>query len=303
MDDGFAKPVREFLRYLRVEAALASATLEAYGRDLDDMVADLLREGVTDPGAVEPEHLATHLRELHRKRDLQPSSIARHLATLRVFFRFLAVHKRIERDPARLLETPVRWKRLPGVLSPKRMRQLLETPSPETSRLWLRDRALLEAMYASGLRASEASGLGVRDFNTTLGILAVTGKGGRQRIVPIALPAQEWIERYQAELRPTLTRWEDGRDRERLFLSNTGRPLERVAVWQIVKRNAQLAGLGKVHPHTLRHSFATHLLAGGADLRAVQEMLGHASIVTTQIYTHVDRSRLREVVRAHHPRP
>ena len=121
--------------------------------------------------------------------------------------------------------------------------------------------------------------------------------------MPIGVPAQEWIERYQAELRPRLARWEDGRDGGRLLLSNTGRPLERVAVWQIVKPNAQLAGFGDVHPHTLRHSFATHLLAGGADLRAVQERLGHSNIATTQIYTHVDRSRLREVVRAHHPRP
>ena len=220
-----------------------------------------------------------------------------------MFFRFLTAHGRIERDPARLLESPTRWKHLPGVLSPKKMKALLEAPSPETNRLWLRDRVMLEIMYAAGLRATELATLCVSDFNATLGILTVTGKGGRQRVVPIGEPAQEWIDRYMAELRPELLRWEDGRDKGRLLLSSSGRPLERVAVWQIVRRNAQWAGLGHVHPHMLRHSFATHRLAGGADLRVVQEMLGHVNIATTQIYTHVDRTQLREVVRKHHPRP
>ena len=162
---------------------------------------------------------------------------------------------------------------------------------------------MLELMYAAGLRASEVGALRVNEYNATLGVLTVTGKGSKQRLVPIGRPAQEWVQRYLDELRGELTRFGDGRDERRLLLSNTGRPLERVAVWQIVRRLAHKAGLRNVHPHMLRHSFATHLLIGGADLRVVQELLGHSDIATTQIYTHVDRSRLREVVRKHHPRP
>jgi integrase/recombinase XerD len=143
----------------------------------------------------------------------------------------------------------------------------------------------------------------MNEYNQELGVLIVTGKGSKQRLVPIGKPAQEWTHRYVQELRGELTRWNDGRDQKRLLLSSTGRPLERVAVWQIVRRNALAAGLRDVHPHKLRHSFATHLLIGGADLRVVQELLGHSDISTTQIYTHVDRTRLRDVVRRHHPRP
>lgn len=296
------QPVREFLTYLRIEAGLAPATLDAYGRDLDDLVAFLRPLGVSIPTGVTPQHLAEHLRELHVQRHLQPSSIARHLSTCRVFFRFHKANGLIEENPARFLEPPMRWKRLPGVLSPIKMRQLLETPSPGTGRLWLRDKALLELMYAAGLRATEVAGLQLTDYNPTLRVLIVTGKGSKQRLVPVGKPAREWTERYLAELRPKLTRFDDGREKGRLLLSNTGRPLERIAIWQIVRRLAQQAGLLDVHPHMLRHSFATHLLAGGADLRVVQELLGHADIASTQIYTHVDHSRLQEVIRKHHPR-
>ncbi len=299
----FAAPIGEFLTWLRVEAGLAPATLEAYGRDLRDMVDDLQGQGVGDVGAARPEHLAEHLRGLHKHRGLQASSIARHLASLRVFFRFLLANQRVGEDPTRLLESPTRWKRLPGVLSPVKMKKLLATPAPEHGRLWLRDKAMLELMYAAGLRASEVATLAVEDYNQTVSVLLVTGKGRKQRLVPVGRPAREWTDRYLDELRPRIGRWRDGRDGSRLLLSHTGRPLERVAVWQIVRRNAQLAGLGDIHPHQLRHSFATHLLAGGADLRVVQELLGHADITTTQIYTHVDRSQLAEVIRKHHPRP
>ncbi len=161
---------------------------------------------------------------------------------------------------------------------------------------------MLELMYGAGLRASEVAGLHVEDFRPVLGAVSAMGKGSKERLVPIGAPAQEWTERYLAEGRPALTRWNDGRDRDHLLLSNTGRPLERVAVWQIVRRISRLAGLPDIHPHTLRHSFATHLLDGGADLRTVQELLGHADIATTQIYTHVDRTHLRKVIRQHHPR-
>lgn len=299
----FDEPVREFLTYLRVEAGLASATLEAYGRDLDDLRRDLRARRIGSPQQIKPDHLAEHLRGLHRKRRLQPTSIARHLATIRVFCRFLFANGLTKDNPARLLETPTRWKRLPGVLSPKNIKKLLAAPAPEHGRLWLRDKALLELMYAAGLRASEVADLKCSEYNPTLGVLIVTGKGSKQRMVPVGRPAQEATEDYLAELRPQLARFDDRRDKDRLMLSNTGRPLERVAVWQIVRRNAQLAGLGDVYPHQLRHSFATHMLVGGADLRTVQELLGHADISTTQLYTHVDRSHLRQVVKKYHPRP
>jgi integrase/recombinase XerD len=298
----FAQSLREFLAYLRVEAGLAPATLEAYARDLRDLIADLSARAIDGPSAAAPGHIADHIRALHRERGLAPSSITRHLAAIRMFFRFLKANSRIEEDPTRMLERPTRWKNLPGVLSPAQMRKLLATPHPDHGRLWLRDKAMFELMYAAGLRASEVGALRVTDHNTTLGVLLITGKGGKQRLVPIGAPARECTDRYRSELRPELARGGDGRDEGRLLLSNTGRPLERVAVWQIVRRNAALAGLADVHPHKLRHSFATHLVSGGADLRVVQELLGHADISTTQVYTHVDSSRLREVLLRHHPR-
>ena len=300
---GFAPSFREFLGYLRVEAGLAPATLEAYGRDLRQLAEDLDARGVHGPGAVTMPILAGHLQRLHRDRGLDPTTVARHLASIRVYFRYLHANRRVETDPSRLLERPTRWKKLPGVLSPTQMRALVQAPSPEHGALWLRDRTMLELMWAAGLRASEVGTLRVNEYHDTLCMLTVTGKGSKQRVVPIGTPAQELVRQYLAECRPHLTRWKDGRDEFRLLLSFSGRPLERVAVWQIVKKYARIAQLRDVHPHTLRHSFATHLVRGGADLRVVQELLGHADIGTTQIYTHVDRSRLRDVVQKHHPRP
>jgi integrase/recombinase XerD len=307
----FAKPARDFLIYLKVEAGLAPATLEAYSRDLRDLFTHLGARNITDLRELKPADLAEHTRYLYRERKLDPASIARHLATLRVFFRYLCANRVLSDDPARLMEPPTRWKRLPGVLSPKQMKALLDGPltmakegdAGANGKLWIRDRAMLELMYAAGLRASEVGALRVNEYNPTLGVVLVTGKGNKQRLVPIGKPSMQWADRYLKEVRgPLMQRFTDGRDKQRLLLSNNGRPLERIAVWQIVRRCANAAGLHEVHPHMLRHSFATHLLAGGADLRVVQELLGHADIATTQIYTHVDRSRLRDVVKKHHPR-
>lgn len=299
----FAAPIRDFLVYLRVEAGLSPATLEAYGRDLRDLARDLDARSVPGVPAVMPEDLVAHVRGLHRDHGLQPSSIVRHLATIRVFFRFLRADGRIQEDPTRLLETPSRWRRLPGVLTPRQTRSLIESVDATAGPLWQRDRALLELLYGAGLRATEVSTLGERDLNATLAVVVVMGKGRKQRLVPIGRPALESIESYQRDLRPVLIGDAAPAQHEgRLLLSRSGRPLERVAVWQIVRRCAERAGIAGVHPHMLRHSFATHMLAGGADLRVVQELLGHADIATTQVYTHVDRTRLREVIRKHHPR-
>ena len=300
---GFEQPVRDFLTHLKVEAGLAPATLEAYGRDLLEMAQWLHAKGVCSPAETEPDDLAEHIRHLSRERELQSSSIIRHLASMRVFFRWQAAMGRISHDPAKLLERPTQWKKVPGTLSTREMRNLVEAPGPDHGRLWIRDRAILEVIYAAGLRASEVGSIRLDEFHEELAMVTVTGKGSKQRAVPIGDPALEWSLRYIRELRSDLARKKDGRDKQRLFLSFSGRPLERVAIWQIVRKYAAVADLKDVHPHVLRHSFATHLLIGGADLRVVQDLLGHADIGTTQVYTHVDRSRLKEVVKGYHPRP
>lgn len=298
----FEQPVRDFLAFAKVEAGLAAATLEAYARDLEDLRADFSARGLTDPREVGSDDIASHLRGLSRDRGMQPSSITRHLATLRVFFRWLDANGIIERDPARVLERPTRWRRLPGVLSPIKMRKLVESPQPEHGRLWQRDRAMLELMYAAGLRASEVGRIKLNEFHEETMLVTVHGKGDKTRVVPIGEPARDWTNTYLQETRPTLARFPDGRDEHRLLLSGGGRPLERVAVWQIVRKYAAVCGFEGTHPHMLRHSFATHLVQGGADLRVVQDLLGHADIGTTQLYTHVDRTHLREVIRTCLPR-
>ncbi len=296
-----------FHGYLRVECGMSAATLEAYARDLRDLIDDLRPRAVTSPDDIRPTHLSEHLARLRSERNMEGSSVARHLATIKVFFRWLHAEGRIPENPADLLEQPTRWKKLPGVLSPKQMSALINAPQPlpdDTGPpLWLRDRAMLELMYGCGLRATEVARLEVRDILPTLGVASVIGKGDKQRMTPMGKPALGAIQCYLDECRPRLLgEGGEGKSKGRLLLSRTGRPLERVAVWQLVKKHAAAAGLRDVHPHMLRHSFATHLLMGGADLRVVQELLGHADIGTTQIYTHVDQRRLREVMKNHHPR-
>jgi integrase/recombinase XerD len=299
----YDQQVRDFFGYLRVEAGLSVSTLDAYRCDLELLRKNLISDGIGCCSNVTPKHLAAHIRYLHRERGLQSSSVARHLSTIRMLFRFLQASNRIDSDPARLLETPTRWRRLPDVLSPKKMKQLIDAANVKFGRLWQRDKALVELMYAGGMRASEVAGIHPSDFKETLAVVMITGKGNKQRLVPIGKPAIGAIQQYTDELLPKLLRFNDGRDKGRLLLSNTGRPLERVAIWQIIRKLAKNAGLGEVHPHTLRHSFATHMLAGGADLRVVQELLGHSDIGTTQIYTHIDRSQLKAVITKYHPRP
>lgn len=298
----------EYEGYLRIECGLAARTVEAYRRDLRDLLADLMARGIGSPAQVTPRILSEHVQHLHAERGLVATSVTRHIATLRSFFAWLVGRAEIAESPALLLERPARGRRLPKAASPGQMQRLVTIPAPpprahaRTTLLWLRDRAMLELLYASGLRASELVNLGLRDVTESGTLLRVTGKGGRTRIVPVGAPASAALARYLSECRPALVR-RGMRERGQVFLSATGRPLDREAVWQIVKRRAREVGLGSIHPHVLRHSFATHLLSGGADLRVVQELLGHADISTTEIYTHVDRQRLREVHQKHHPRP
>ena len=299
---GFASALSRFNAYIRIECGLARATLEAYGRDLDDLVGDLSARGVTTPAAVEPAHLVEHVRFLSRERGLDPATIVRHVSTVRVFFRFLHASNLIAQNPARLLERPTKWRKLPDVISPAQMKKLVEAPTPDNSDLWERDRAILELMYAAGLRASEVGSVRLNQWFPTIASLHVVGKGSKQRVVPVGMLAAQALTRWLEAVRPGIVQGDEARADHRLFVSNRGRPLERVAVWMLVKKYAAAAGLHNVHPHVLRHSFATDLLRGGCDLRTVQEFLGHSSVVTTQIYTHVDKSRLRETVTRFHPR-
>lgn len=302
---------RGFINYLRIECGLLPATIEAYARDLEHLMIELNEQDISAPAATTPEALIGHVRTMSSERGYNASTISRHLATIKVFFRWMLATGQIDDNPADYLDQPTKWKRLPGVLTPSQVRKLLEAPqAPEKPTkgmppLWMRDRAILELMYASGLRASEVGQIGLIDIMEKIGVVRVLGKGDKQRLVPMGKPAQRALERYLKECRPmliTAERAAERRDKGKLFLSRTGKPIERVRVWQIVKHWAKRAGLPKTYPHMLRHSFATHLLAGGADLRIVQELLGHSDITTTQIYTHVDRSSLHKTVRTLHPR-
>lgn len=313
--DALSEPLRlarrGFINYLRIECGLLPASIEAYSRDLEHLMLELVGRGIDDPAGTTPEALIGHVRTMSGERGYNASTVSRHLATIKVFYRWMLATGRIEDNPAGYLDQPAKWKRLPGVLTPSQVRRLLEAPHPPEKAvkgmppLWIRDRAILELMYASGLRASEVGQIGLIDIMEKIGVVRVLGKGDKQRLVPMGKPAQNALKRYLDECRPMLVTAEraaERRDGGKLFLSRTGHPIERVRVWQIVKHWAKRAGLPKTYPHMLRHSFATHLLAGGADLRIVQELLGHSDITTTQIYTHVDRTSLHRTVRTLHPR-
>lgn len=295
----FEQPVRDFLGYCRIECGFAPATLSAYAADLRDLWLWLADRGVCDWAALTFDHITRHLRDLDA-RDLAVSSIARHVATIRVFCRFAHANGMMAKNPAELLTQPNTWRHLPGVLSPSQMLALLAAPAPDDA-LYLRDRAMLELLYAGGLRASEVATLDCDRVHHDLAVVRVIGKGNKERIVPVGKPALNAAAAYERELRPELLRGH--RPTKRLLLSRNGLAITRIVVWQIVTKYARRAGLRDVHPHTLRHSFATHLLTGGADLRVVQELLGHSNIKTTQIYTHVDQSRLKTVIAKYHPRP
>lgn len=296
----FEVPVRDFLTYCKIECGFAPATISAYAGDIRDLWVYLAQLGVTTWDDLNHEQITDHLKHLHEIKHLEVSSIARHVATIRVFCRYLESNDLLDTNPAETLTQPSTWQRLPGVMAGEDVRKLLAAPQPSDA-LYLRDVALLELLYAGGLRASELASLELEHLHFDLGVARVMGKGSKERMVPVGRPALRALQRYIDELRPDLEK--PAASGDMVFLSRTGQPITRVVVWQVVKRHATRVGLKNVHPHTLRHSFATHLLAGGADLRVVQELLGHSNINTTQVYTHVDKSRLQEVVRRFHPRP
>ena len=287
-----------FMDYLSFERGLSHRTLAAYRHDLEKLFRFLEERGQGDPEGLQPNDLREFVFHL-KDSGLAPSSIRRVISALRSYFAFLLDEGVLESDPSERLESPRVWRRLPGALAVEEVQRLLEAPDEAHPKFW-RDRAILEVLYATGMRVSELVDLKLNDLDLDQGVCAVFGKGSKERLVPFGKPARRTLERYLGEVRPLLDR---GKGSRRVFLNHRGRPLSRMAVWNLVKTNAERAGVrGKVSPHTLRHSFATHLLEGGADLAAVQELLGHADISTTQVYTHVDREYLREVHRTFHPR-
>lgn len=297
--DKLAPAVRDFLVYCRIECGFADATLKAYQADLRDLSDWMEATGRSAWDDLSLQVITEHLKALDGK-GLATSSIARHVATIRVFGRFIAANKIVAHDPGELLHQPTTWQNLPDMLGQEQVKRLLTAPEPSEA-LYLRDLALLELLYAAGMRASEIADLSINNIHLDLGVAKLSGKGNKERIVPIGKPAIAVTRQYLRDLRPKLLRAH--RPTDRLLLSRSGKPITRIVVWQVVTKHAHKAGLKDVHPHTLRHTFATHLLTGGADLRVVQELLGHSNIRTTQIYTHVDASRLKSVIQKFHPRP
>lgn len=292
--------VKAFLDYLTVEAGLSSNTTLGYGRDLIGFLRFCSAQGIARVAEIQPAAVQAYMCALFQA-ERSDATVKRFLVALRMFLRFAKMSGWIEDDLSTMLDSPKLWQRLPSVLNKQQMKKLLETPTPDDA-FYLRDRMILELLYACGLRASELAGLHIRDINLKMGYLRCIGKGQRERIVPVGRVALAAVEVYLRELRPRLVR-ADQENESHLLLSRTGRPLSRIEIWRLVKKYAQRAGMGgNLSPHTLRHCFATHLLSGGADLRSVQEMLGHVDIATTQIYTHVDSERLRNVHKKFHPR-
>ena len=290
--------LQRFTDYIALEQGLSSLTQDAYRRDLERFAEYADVKGIAAPLDVTARTLREyvyHLKDL----GLSPASIRRNVSAVRSYFRFLLGDGVVVRDPSERLETPKRWRELPDVLTVDEVKRLIAAPTLDDAMVF-RDRALLELAYGAGLRVSEWITLGVRDLLLEEGLVRVFGKGSKERLVPIGRSAIGAVAIYLRELRPKL---EKGEGKGILFLNARGRPLSRMGAWKILRGYVERVGITKhVSPHTLRHSFATHLLEGGADLRAVQEMLGHVDISTTQIYTHVDREYLRQVHRSYHPR-
>jgi integrase/recombinase XerD len=288
----------QFHDYLTYERGLSERTVAAYRRDLERWRDIVVEAGAHGPDEVTVGHLRQWVFAL-KESGLAASSIRRAQSAVRTYFGFLLAEGAISVDPTDRLDTPKVVRKLPDFLSLDEVHRLLEAPD-ESKGLYWRDRAALELLYASGMRVSELVELPISSLDLVDGFATVYGKGAKERIVPIGGPAVRALERYLRDVRPALDR---GRGAGRVFLNARGQPIRRESIWAVVNTAARRAGIAKsVSPHTLRHTFATHLVEGGADLAAVQELLGHADISTTQIYTHLDRSYLKDVHRRYHPR-
>lgn len=291
--------LREYLSSLELERNLSVNTIKSYQNDLNSLLYFLKGKKIEDPAEITSQHLASFFKVL-RRLELSSRSSARYYSSIKGFFKYLLANGYLEKNPMERLSAPKVDKGLPIVLNVNEVEKILNCPDTST-KLGLRDKALVETFYACGLRVSELINLKVGDLFLNEEIIRVFGKGSKERLVPIGSSAIKWIEEYLIKSRPLLVK--KMKSENFLFLNSRGTKLSRMGIWKIVNQNAEAAGIKKeVHPHTFRHSFATHLIEGGADLRAVQEMLGHADISTTQIYTHLDRDYIKQVHRDFHPR-
>ncbi|MBU1113373.1 MAG: site-specific tyrosine recombinase XerD [Candidatus Omnitrophica bacterium] len=286
-----------FTDYLRVEKGLSVNSLSAYGQDLRKYRQALKKLGIEDPKKITRKTITDFLFSL--RKGMSVRSISRFLSTIKSFHKFLLREKIVSEDPSDLIELPKVDKKIPDFLSIDEVGKILKSPNLKKNQ-GQRDRAIIELMYATGLRVSELVGLKQSDLNLDVGFIKCKGKGSKERIVPLGKIAQHFLEKYILVARPKLS---GKRSSSYIFLAQGGRSLSRQSVWKMIKYQVRQSGIKKrVSPHTLRHSFATHLLERGADLRSVQEMLGHASISTTQIYTHVNQTRLKKIHHQFHPR-
>ncbi|HEY2108420.1 MAG TPA: site-specific tyrosine recombinase XerD [Candidatus Acidoferrales bacterium] len=289
--------IRTFLSYLRVEKGLSDNTIQSYRRDMMKFAGFLQKQSL-DTAKIQRQDVVNFLAMLYKRR-LDSRSVARHLVTIRHFFRFSLLEGFVKEDPAATIESPKFRQSLPYFLSVEEVERLLTQPDT-TSAVGLRDKAIIELMYSTGIRVSELTGIRVGDLQLDAGCLRCIGKGNKERLVPVGKKALAVVESYLKKSRPELLK---DNASAHLFLNQRGRPMDRITIWKMMGQYGKKAALRKpLKPHTLRHSFATHLLDRGADLRSVQMMLGHSDISTTQIYTHVVEERLKQVYKAHHPR-
>jgi len=290
--------IKQFLDYISIEKGLSQNTIESYGRDLFKFGKYLKSHGIEKPKEVKKNNISKYLYFLKDK-GLAASSISRNLVAIKMFFRFLVTEHVLKEDAAGLLESPRLTQSLPDVMDIGEVTRILEAPNKRDT-LGVRDTAALELMYATGMRVSELVGLVLNNLNMDVGFVRCSGKGGKERIIPIGSKAKTALQKYIEKSRPKLLKRSPD---THIFISRLGKKISRQSFWKIIKKYTKLAGIKKdISPHTLRHSFATHLLEKGADLRSVQEMLGHADISTTQIYTHINKARLKGIHRKFHPR-
>ncbi|CAM3566322.1 site-specific tyrosine recombinase XerD [Marinicrinis lubricantis] len=292
--------LKQFIDYLSVEKGLAVNTLESYERDLSQFCSYMKETfGLDEAGEVSKLHITSYLLAL-RQKGKASSTVTRNVVSIRGFFQFLTLERFIEQDPAQHLESPKQDRRLPKSITIEEVEKLLAAPDISKP-AGLRDKAMLELLYASGMRVSELMDLDVDNVNTGMGFVRCIGKGSKERIIPLGKICIDFLNRYLSAARPVLTKKKP--DEASLFVNQAGGRMTRQGFWKIIKKYALQLGIRQeITPHTLRHSFATHLLENGADLRAVQEMLGHADISTTQIYTHVTKSKMKEIYDQTHPR-
>lgn len=299
----FNSELNQYLQFVKLEKGLSENSVASYKNDLQRYLIFLSGTlGLKDLGGVTLQHIENYLEELSAM-DLSASTVARNISSIRSFHEFAVVENFAEANPAELIDLPKKTKHLPEVLSADEISQILDTPNRETD-VGIRNAAILETLYATGMRVSELIELELDNLIFQIGFIRVIGKGNKERLVPVGEVAQMALEHYIEVVRPKYKSDKNPQKaRNKIFLSQRGNPLSRMSIWNIVNNAAERAGIEKnVYPHIFRHSFATHLLEGGADLRAVQEMLGHSSIITTEIYTHVDRSLLHQVHKEFHPR-